>query len=74
MKPYFPLLVPLEGRSVLIVCGGAVSLRKAEKHEHYFDYKVARAARRKKPSNMLLWVGLAFVAAAGVCLAGYALA
>lgn len=48
-------------------------LRKAEKHEHYFDYKMARAARRKKPRNVLLWVGLAFVAAAGVCLAGYAL-
>ena len=48
-------------------------LRKAEKHAHYFDYKMARAARRKKPRNVLLWVGLAFVAAAGVCLAGYAL-
>ena len=48
-------------------------LRKAEKHEHYFDYKMARAARRKKTRNVLLWVGLAYVAAAGVCLIGYTL-
>ena len=48
-------------------------LRKAEKHEHYFDYKMARAARRKKTRNVLLWVGLAYVAAAGVCLIGYSL-
>lgn len=35
MKPYFPLFVPLEGRSVLIVGGGAVALRKAEKLTPY---------------------------------------
>ena len=35
MKPYFPLFIPLEGRSVLIVGGGAVALRKAEKLTPY---------------------------------------
>ena len=46
-------------------------LRKPEKHQRYYDYKIAKAARRKKASNVVLWVGLAYLALAGLCLAGY---
>ena len=35
MKPYFPMFVPLEGRSGLVVGGGAVALRKLEKLAPY---------------------------------------
>lgn len=46
-------------------------LRKPEKHQRYYDYKKAKAARRKKVNNVVLWVGLAFMALAALCLAGY---
>ncbi len=37
-------------------------------HEHYYDFKVARAAKRKKPGNAVLVVGIIFLLLAGFCL------
>lgn len=38
-------------------------------HQHYYDFKLARAERRQKPRNVVLWVGIAFLLLAGLCLA-----
>ena len=38
------------------------------KREHYYDFKVARAEKRQKPKNVVLWVGIAFLLLAGLCL------
>ena len=39
-----------------------------ERHQPYYDFKVARAAKRQKPKNIVLWVGVAFLLIAGLCL------
>ena len=41
---------------------------KKERHKQFYDYKVEKASRRKKPDNVVLWVGLAFLAIAAFCL------
>lgn len=47
------------------------ALRKPENHESYYDFKVRRAEHRKRPSLIILWVGLIFLAAATIFLIVY---
>lgn len=47
------------------------ALRTPEKHEKYYDFKVRRAELRKRPSRIILWVGLIFMAAATVFMLVY---
>ena len=49
-------------------------LRKAEKHTKYYDFKLEREALRKAGvPHFLLFTGLGFILAAGICLLLYAL-
>ena len=41
------------------------------KHQHYYDYKMAKEANRGKGTHAPLLVGLAFILLAGVCLIFY---
>ena len=41
------------------------------KHQHYYDYKMAKEANRGKGTHAPLVVGLAFILLAGVCLIFY---
>ena len=41
------------------------------KHQHYYDYKMAKEANRGKATHAPLLVGLAFILLAGVCLIFY---
>ena len=44
---------------------------KAEKHQTYYDYKLAKEARRQRPKPRTLILGMAFMLAAGFCLCLY---
>ena len=44
---------------------------KAEKHQRYYEYKLEKEARRRKPRPGTLYLGLSFVAAAALCLILY---
>lgn len=41
---------------------------KPEKHQRYYDYKLAKEARRQRPKPRTLILGTAFLLAAGFCL------
>lgn len=41
------------------------------KHQHYYDYKMAKEANRGKGTHAPLMVGLVFILLAGVCLIFY---
>ena len=41
---------------------------KHKENQPYYDFKVARAEKRQKPKNIVLWVGVAFLLLAGLCL------
>ena len=45
--------------------------RKPEKHMRYYEYKLMKEARRKKPRPVTLTVGCLFILLAGVCLVMY---
>ena len=45
--------------------------RSPEKHQRYYEYKMMKELRRKKPKPYLLTVGLAFIALSVVCLVMY---
>ena len=45
--------------------------RKPENHERYYEYKLRKAERRKKPKPATVLVGLLFIALAVVCLVMY---
>lgn len=47
------------------------SLRKPKDHEHFYDYKVARDAKRGKPKYYLVIVGAVCVVLSLACLALY---
>lgn len=53
------------GHSLLLLF---TPFRKPENQEHYYEYKQARAERRKQPKPVLLVIGAVFVLLAGVCL------
>ena len=44
---------------------------KAEKHQSYYDYKLAKEAQRQRPKPRTLILGTAFILAAGFCLCLY---
>lgn len=47
------------------------ALRRPEEHQHYYDYKQEKDAKRGKPLYFLLLVGLIFVAISVIFLALY---
>ena len=45
-----------------------IPFSKEEKHQRYYEYKLEKALRQKKTKPLFFLIGLAYLAASGLCL------